>query len=52
MHTEFEHRDQAIQVASRDARRTPWQQPVLKFVGASDAETGTNSDTDATATFS
>ena len=37
--------------ASRSTR-APWQHPVLKSLGACDAETGVNSTTDATATFS
>jgi len=32
--------------------RAPWQQPVLKIVPAEMAETGVNSTTDASVTFS
>ena len=47
----IEHQTQVPEIAPRDTR-APWQQPVLKCMGASEAETGVNSTTDATATFS
>jgi hypothetical protein len=51
MHTRTENGNQTAKDTSRDTR-APWQQPTLKCLGAQGAETGVNSTTDATVTFS